>query len=151
MRYLVLLLLIPFPAYARDINIDINFVIRQEHIRPEPKIVHPRSSVHIVLHSDGSVSDSTHVTGKLGKDFKSNATLGDSRFQVVDEHTIRRTWHNGVQERILTIKANDPACTANLELKMPPGVTEFRARAADFNAMAEYRNSEVESIDCRIE
>ena len=87
----------------------------------------------------------------MGKDFKSNATLGDSRFQVVDEHTIRRTWHNGVQERILTIKANDPACTANLELKMPPGVTEFRARAADFNAIAEYRHSEVESIDCKIE
>lgn len=148
MRWLLLFLLFPFAAQAADINISVEYVLTQERIRPDPKIVHPRVTVHLVLHEDGSVDDYVHVPGPYARNTAHASRLGQQRVRVVNSHTITRSWSDGPQKRKLTIVTSGNSCTAMLAISGP---SEHIGYSTDLNTNAVYRNTHVDSINCRIE
>ena len=133
-----------------DVTIKVDFVVKTERLSPEPMTVHPHTSFGIVLHPNGTVDEINKVSGKFGKTVEKSAKLG-TRFRVVDNHTLAREWHVGVQKRTLTIQTSGNTCVANLKMAMPEGKSEFETPAADFGTMGRFRDAEVESIDCAIE
>jgi len=142
-RLLLLIFLVPCTAEAEDIHIYVDWVVRQERISPQPQIVRPRVSLHIVLHENGTVDDKIITSGKHPEEHESSTRLGKERFRVVNERTISRTTPLGDQRRTLTVTTQGNGCTAKLDITGPP---EFRARSTDLNQMAVYRNAQVESI-----
>jgi hypothetical protein len=148
MRFLLLLLLVPFPAFAKDINIYVSYVIKQERIRPDPKIVHPQISQHFVLHENGKVDEAFHTGGKFPVDHQSSSKLG-RELKVSDDRTVKRSWRVGAQARELTVTTIGTECVATLTIKN--GLGEFKSFSTDLNTVASYRNSEVESTKCKIE
>jgi hypothetical protein len=153
MRHILLAFaLLPLAARAGngDVNIKVNFVVKAERLSPEPMTVHPHTSFSIVLHPNGTVDENNKVFGKFGKTVEKSAKLG-TRFRVVDDHTLAREWHVGVQKRTLTIQTSGNSCVADLKLEMPEAKSEFEIPTADFGTMGRFRDAEVESIDCEIE
>jgi hypothetical protein len=148
MRFLLLLLLVPFPAFAKDITIDVSYVIKQERIRPDPKIVHAQLSQHFVLHENGKVDEAFHTGGKFPVDHQSSSKLGRD-LKVSDDRTVKKSWRVGAQTRELTVTTIGTECVATLTIKN--GLEEFKSFSTDLNTIAIYRNSEVESTKCKIE
>jgi hypothetical protein len=148
MRWLFLLLLVPYAASAKDISIHVDFVVRQERISPEPKIVTPTIQLHFVLHEDGSADEASHTGGKHPFDAKRTSKLGQ-HLKVVNANTIKRSWKVGAQTREITITTEGQSCTAKAEIKN--GAGEFKSFSTDLNTTALYRNSTVESTTCKIE
>jgi hypothetical protein len=148
MRLLALLFLIPLSAQAKDINIDVIYVIKQERVRPEPKVVHPELTQHFVLHESGTVDTTSQTRGKFPMHSQSSSRIGQI-LKVSDEQTVKKTWHLGPQKRELTITTVGTGCTATL--KITNGAAEYKSFSTDLNTPAVYRNSEVESTRCRIE
>jgi len=147
-RLLLLIFLVPCTAEAEDIHIYVDWVVRQERISPQPQIVRPRVSLHVVLRENGTVDDEIITRGKYPEEHRSSTRLGKERFRVVNERTISRTTPLGDQRRTLTVTTQGSGCTAKLDITGPP---EFRAHSTDLNQMAVYRNAQVESITCRIQ
>jgi hypothetical protein len=52
-RWLLLICLVPFAALAKDLRIDVDYVLKQERVRPSPKTVTPTIEHHFVLHENG--------------------------------------------------------------------------------------------------
>jgi hypothetical protein len=146
--WLGLLLFMPSAAVAQGVKIQVEYVLKQERVKPEPKIVRPLISHHYVLRQNGTVDESFHTGGKFPEDQKSASKLG-SKIRVVDDRTIKRTWRVGAQTRELTITTVGTSCVAKLEIRNPAG--EFKSFSTDLNTSALYRNSEVESTKCKIE
>jgi len=142
-----LVLLAPCSAQA-DTHIYVEYIVRQERVSPQPQIVRPRISHHFVLHDGGAVSSVSQSSGKYSDKSERSTQLGKDQFKVVDQRTLSRTWSMGAQQRKLTITTQGKSCTARLDITGSP---EFRALSTDLNQMAVYRNTQVESITCRIE
>src|SRR3954463_7762110 len=98
MRWLLLFCILPFAAQADDLSIHASYVVRQERIRPSPKIVTPTIEHHFVLHENGVVDERAHTGGSFPKTHQSSAKLGEG-LKVLDDRTIRRTWIVGAQIR----------------------------------------------------
>jgi len=147
-RLLLLIFLVPCTAEAEDIHIYVDWVVRQERISPQPQIVRPRVSLHVVLRENGTVDDKIITRGKYPEEHRSSTRLGKERFRVVNERTISRTTWYGDQRRTLTVTTQGNGCTAKFDITGSP---EFRAHSTDLNQMAVYRNAQVESITCRIQ
>jgi|SRR5579871_4126144 len=148
MRWLPLFLLFPFAAHAADTHITVEYTLTQERVGPPPIIVHPRITVQLVLHEDGTVDDYTHVPGPYAQNTAHASRLGEQRVKVVNSHTITRSWSTGPQKRKLTVVTSGNNCTARLEISGP---SEFAAYSTYLNTRAVYRNAHLESINCRIE
>jgi len=149
MRYIVLLaLLMPCSAQAADTVVRVRYVIAQERIRPEPKVVRATVFVRLILKDNGEVEDHAVARGKYSRSSDHRAKLGGDRIKVIDAHTITRTTHVGNQTLVLTVKTEGSGCAASLDISGPP---EMVARSIDLNTMATYRNTRIESMDCTIE
>jgi hypothetical protein len=146
--FLGLIFLVPCAAEAQDAKIHVEYVLKQERVRPEPKIVRPRISHQYVLHQNGTVDGTFHTGGKFPENQKSASKLG-KKIKVLDDRTIKSTWRAGAQTRELTITTVGTSCVAKLQIKNPTG--EFKSFSTDLNTTALYRNSEVESTTCKIE
>ena len=94
-RLLLLIFLVPCTAEAEDIHIYVDWVVRQERISPQPQIVRPRVSLHVVLRENGTVDDKIITSGKYPEEHESSTRLGKERFRVVNERTISRTTWGG--------------------------------------------------------
>jgi hypothetical protein len=105
-------------------------------------------SLHVVLRENGTVDDKVIASGKYPEEHRSSTRLGKERFRVVDERTISRTTWLGDQRRTLTVTTQGNACTAKLAITGSP---EYRGHSTGLNQMAVYRNTQVESITCRIQ
>jgi hypothetical protein len=144
---LCLFVLVPFVARA-ETHIYVEYVVRQERVSPQPQIVRPRLTQHFILRDGGTVDAVSTASGRYPDRFQSSTRLGKDQFRVVNQRTISRTWSLGAQRRTLTVTTDGKGCRANLAIT---GSTEFQARSTDLNQMALYRNTQVESITCRIE
>ena len=63
MRWLILIAFIPCSAWAKDVNIRVEYVLRQERVKPDPKIVTPTIKQSYVLHEDGSLDEAFSTGG----------------------------------------------------------------------------------------
>jgi hypothetical protein len=145
MRWVLLIFFFPFAAQATNAHINVSFSLTQERVTPPPIVTHPKVSIHLVLHENGTVDDYTRIPGK---DFANTGRLGEQRFRVVNEHTITRSWSLGSQQRRLTITVEGKSCTADLAIS---GSSEFPAYAPKLKMNAIFRNAHVDSITCRID
>jgi hypothetical protein len=147
-RWLFLIFFVPSVAEAGEVNIYVDYVVRQERVRPQPQIVRPLISQHFVLQEGGKVDVAYDVGGKYPDKGKTSSRLGKPLLKVIDQRTLSATWSLGDQRRTLTVTTEGKTCTAKLDITGSP---EFRSRSTDLNQMAVYRNTQVESITCRIE
>lgn len=148
MRWLVLLALFPCAAWAKDTTIRVEYTLRQERVRPDPKIVTPTIKQTFVLHEDGSV-DEVFATGGAHPYNEKNALKLGKHVKVVNSNAIKRSWKVGAQTRELTILTEASTCSAKVEIKN--GAGEFTAYSTDLGKTALYRNSTVEGTACKIE
>ena len=148
MRWLILTCLVPFAAQAKDLHIDVDYVLKQERVRPSPKIVTPTIEHHFMLHENGSVDEQFHTGGPFPENHKASSKLGED-LRVIDSRTIKKSWPVGAQTRVLTITTDGAACNATLDIKN--GAGEFKSFSTDLNTTALYRNSSVVSTRCKIE
>ena len=147
MRWLVLVALTPCAAWAGDTNIRVEYVLKQERVKPDPKIVTPTINQSYVLHENGSVDEAFSTGGAHPHSEKRASKLGH-HLKVINSNTIKRIWKVGAQTRELTITTEWLNCTARMEIKN--GAGEFTAFSTDLGKTALYRNSTVESTTCKI-
>jgi hypothetical protein len=148
MRWLILIAFVPCAAWAKDVNIRVEYVLRQERVKPDPKIVTPTIKQSYVLHDDGSLEEAFSTGGAHPINEKRASKLGH-HLKVIDSNTIKRVWKVGAQTRELTITTEGANCTAKMEIKN--GAGQFTALSTDLGKTALYRNSTVESTTCKIE
>lgn len=138
-------------AESGDTSITVDFVVRHQRIRPSPMMKHGRNTIHIVLHSDGTVSDEHRTYGQRAKpESTSQQRLGAGKYRVVDQHTIRRTYHAGDETRIVTISVNGQSCSADVKFELPKGQTEHKAYSTELGVEAVYGESSLERVSCSI-
>jgi hypothetical protein len=119
MRCLLLFLLFPFAAQAADTHITVEYALTQERVELTPTIIHPRITVQLVLHEDGTVDDYAHIPGPYAQNTAHASRLGEQRVKVVNSHTITRSWSTGPQKRKLTVVTSGSSCTARSEISGP--------------------------------
>jgi hypothetical protein len=133
-------------AGAEDTNIRVEYVIRQERVRPQPQTVRPKITLRLALRANGKVDVVSDVPGKTPQRLQGSDRLG-TFLKVVNERTLVASWSIGRQHRKLTINTDAEKCTAMLDIT---GSREFEALSTDLNQMALYRDPVVESITCEI-
>lgn len=155
MRWLVLCAAIMTPALANaesgDTFITVNYVVRQMRVRPSPMLKHGRSTINMVLHKDGTIDDTHRAYGPHAKPAsKTEKRLGADTYKVVNENSIKRISHTGDLTRTVTVTVNGRSCTANVELTLKPGKTEYKGYSTELGTEAYYTNPTLERASCTI-
>jgi hypothetical protein len=144
---LILMLWLPGVVLAKEIHVQVSYVIQSERLSPSPQMTHGHYSQSFVLHENGTVERRGHSNGRFGGDKFTTTRLG-SELKVVDQNSLTRTWSVGAQRRTLLITVNDNSCNATISISGP---SEFNGFSTELGQPARYRNASVESIRCNIE
>lgn len=160
MRKIAILVLLAthlIPASARaesgDTFITVDFRVTRQRIRPQPKTVHPRSTMNVVLHADGTVGYQLHVPGLPGWDVQGQK-LGSGKTRVLNRHTIEVISGGNIDSedeiRVVTITVNGQSCTANVKFAWLPRKTEAKMYSVDLHTQAFYGKATLEQVSCSI-
>ena len=120
MRWALLLFIIPGVANASDTIIRVEYVLRQERVKPEPKIVTTKIEQRFVLHENGRVEETFSIGGKHPHTSRRSSALGEE-LKVRNASTVKRVWKVGAQTRELTISTQGANCVATMEIKNGAG------------------------------
>ena len=138
-------------AESGDTFITVEYVVQQMKVRPSPMLKHGRSTINIVLHSNGTIDDSHHGYGRYAKPTsKTIKRLGADTYKVVNQNSIKRVSHTGDLTRTVTVTVSGRSCSANVELTLKSGKTEYKGYSSELGTKAYYTNPKLERASCTI-
>ncbi|MDB5636838.1 MAG: hypothetical protein JWP51_1746 [Bradyrhizobium sp.] len=151
----VLLLASSVFAAPGDTAISVKYKTHAKRLRPKPVEGDGAGNIHIVLHANGTVDDVVEGEGKNAKKWElKNRKLGahkGTRYRVIDEHTIERTFDERTFDYKVRIIVDGKSCKADVSYTLHPGHTEFVAYSPELGVMAYYSELKPFDVECKIE
>lgn len=127
-------------------------------VRPQPNAGVGAVSLHVVLHTDGTVDDVVEAKGgkntkkwemkerKLGsrKDFS-------AQWRVIDSNTLERKFAEATFDYTVKVAVNGKSCKADVGYALHAGQKEYVAQSAELDRLAYYSELRPFDVKCKIE
>lgn len=145
-------------AATGDTVITITYKIKSVRVRPQPIAGVSTTTLHAVLHADGTVDDV--IEGKAGNNTKKwelkqrklgSETGSSARWRVIDANTLQRKLVAETHDYTVKVMVNRKSCKADVSYTLHPGQKEYASPSVQLDRIAHYSEIRTFDVTCKID